>query len=145
MVYFGHIKKDISCLDETKCLLANPNMNKFLMCSEQTKNFFGCYLFFDMNEEVWIRSGSATGEGGFGKRIRAHEKRAQANKNDDNSRFYHLFLHSNSTCSKNPHKNGLFEYLVSYVGGYFTYKSALKTDFSKGYGDEGGVFSYTEK
>ena len=46
---------------------------------------------------------------------------------------------------KNPHKNGLFEYLVPYVGGYFTYESALKADFSKGYGDEGGVFSYTEK
>ena len=32
MIVACHLKEDISCLDESKCLLADPSGNKFLVC-----------------------------------------------------------------------------------------------------------------
>jgi hypothetical protein len=35
MIVASHLKEDILCLDESKCLLANPISNKFLVCSNK--------------------------------------------------------------------------------------------------------------
>ena len=62
----------------------------FVQLLDQTSPLFGCYLHFDTNIGTWIRSGSATGEGGFGKQLGTHEKKANAERNDEDSRFYNL-------------------------------------------------------
>ena len=67
MIVASHLKEDISCLDESKCLLVNPIGNKFLVCSNEELSYLGCYLFHNRNEDAWIQSGSATGVGGIGK------------------------------------------------------------------------------
>ena len=89
LVVACHLKEDISCLDESKCLLADPSGNKFLVCSNEELNQLGCYLYYNCNGGVWIHRGSATGEGGFGKRLKTHIERASSDRNDDDSRFYH--------------------------------------------------------
>jgi len=35
MIVACHLKEDISCIDKSKCLLANPSGNKFLVCSNE--------------------------------------------------------------------------------------------------------------
>ena len=87
MIVACHLKEDISCLDESKCLLADPSGNKFLVCSNEELNQLGSYLHYNRNESVWICSGSATGEGGFGKHLKMHLERAPSDRNDDDSRF----------------------------------------------------------
>jgi hypothetical protein len=91
MIVACHLKEDISSLDESKCLLADPRGNMFLVCSNEERNHLGCYLHYNRNESVWICSGSANGEGGFGKRLKTHLERASSYRNDDDSRFYHSF------------------------------------------------------
>lgn len=143
MVWANHLKKDISCLSQTKCLLAKAGDN-FLCCTNIDATHLGCYLHYNTNEEMWVRSGSATGEGGFAKRLMQHEKRAKDHRNDDESRFYDLFPHSDSNRSSNPHKDGLFEYLTPYIGASFSRDAATPVAFSTDYGD-GGIFFYTEE
>jgi len=140
MVYFNHVMMDIRCLDDSDCLLANPNNDCFVVVSAQTSPLFGCYLHFDNNRGVWIRSGSATGEGGFGKRLGTHEKRAKADRNDDDSRFYRLFPHSDSVRANSRATDGIFEYLTPFIAEYFTMDAASRTDFSNS-----GLFLYTNE
>ena len=100
MMCFGHVKKNIRCLDESECLLAMPveicrssgqqARQPFAVMSEQTNIHFGCYLHHDVNKGAWVRSGSATGDGGFGKRLATHARMARADTNANNSLFYHL-------------------------------------------------------
>jgi hypothetical protein len=50
MIVVSHLKEDILCLDESKCLLANPISNKFLVCSNEELSYHGCYLFHNRNK-----------------------------------------------------------------------------------------------
>jgi hypothetical protein len=121
MIVASHLKEDISCLDESKCLLANPIGNKFLVCSNEELLYLGCYLFHNRNEDAWIRSGSATGEGGIGKRLHTHMERARCDRNDDDSRFYYSYPSKTSARSTSTAKEGYYEHLTAYVGvGFLT-------------------------
>jgi hypothetical protein len=91
MIVASHLKEDILCLDESKCLLANLISNKFLVCSNKELFYHGCYLFHNWNEDAWIRSGSATGKGGIGKQLCTHMEQAKCYRNDGDSQFYHSF------------------------------------------------------
>ncbi len=106
MIVASHLKEDISCLDKSKCLLANPCGNNFLVCSNKELNQLGCYLHCNCNEGVWIRSGSATGEGGFGKYLKTHLERALSDRNDDDSCFYHSFPSKTSARANSCSKEG---------------------------------------
>ena len=101
-------------------------------------------FFFNKNEDVWIRSGKATGDGGIGKRLRTHKQRAKSDRNDDGSRFYHCYLSSTSARSSNSAKDGLFEYLTAYIGASFVGDDSTAAVFAKDY-DEGGIFFYTRE
>ncbi len=52
MIVACHLKEDISCIDESKCLLANLSGNKFLVCSNEELQQLGCYLHYDYNEGI---------------------------------------------------------------------------------------------
>jgi hypothetical protein len=62
--------KDITHLDNSKCLLASPTACQFLLCSNELSSRNGCYLHYDRNDGIWIRSGSATGVGGIAGRLK---------------------------------------------------------------------------
>ena len=41
MVLFGHVKDDISCIDDTGCLLTNPNtFSNYLLCTNNDEGLF---------------------------------------------------------------------------------------------------------
>ena len=103
-------------LDESKCLLADPSGNQFLVCSNEELNQLDCYLRYNRNESIWIRSGSATGEDGFGKRLKTHIESASSDRNDDDSRFYHSFPSKSSARANCYSKEGYFDYLTVYIG-----------------------------
>ncbi|KAL7550652.1 hypothetical protein ACHAWF_013865 [Thalassiosira exigua] len=141
-VYFDHVKKNINikCLGDTDCLLAKPEDNRYLVVSDQTHPLFGAYLHHDTNRDVFVRSGSAMGQGGFGRRLNEHERRAKCHRNDDNSHLYQVMPHSESIRAKSPGIDGLFDDLVPYIAAYFDDSAATRTDFSRG-----GVFMYTDE
>ncbi len=116
MIVASHLKEDISYLDESKCLLVNPNSNKFLVCSNEELFYHGCYLFHNRDEDAWIRSGSATGEGGIGKHLCTHMEGAKCDRNNDDSLFYHPFPSKTSARSNSMAKEGYYEHLTAYVG-----------------------------
>jgi len=143
-VIVQHLKNDISCLDESECLLANPGDNQYLLCANVELTLFGCYLTHCTNKEVFIRSGSAMGDGGFGGRLKQHFNRAKSDRNIDNSRFYQWYPDSESVYAKSNMKDGLYGYLDVFVGIGFSNELVSIDLFSKDY-DDGGVFIYTEE
>jgi hypothetical protein len=60
--------------------------------SAQTKSYLTWYTTsITIKKDVWIQSGSATDEGGFGKPLRNPLERASSDRNKDDSSFYHSF------------------------------------------------------
>jgi hypothetical protein len=98
--------------------LTNQNVSLPIqvVCSNEELNQLGSYLHYNRNESVWICSGSATGEGGFGKRLKKHLERASSDRNDDDSHFYHSSPSKSSARANSYSKEGYFDYLSAYVG-----------------------------
>lgn len=120
MIIADHIVTDISCLDEFCCLLKPPSNNNFLKCSNEELTHVGCYLHYNVNQSVWVRSGSAAGAGGFGQRLEQHIKRAELDTNPDNSQFYDNYPSVKSIRSKSNGKRGAYEHLEAYIGASFS-------------------------
>ena len=108
MIIASHVKEDISCLDESKCLLANPGNNRFLVCSNEELSHLGCYLHYNQKEYIWFISGCSTGEGGFGNCLKTHLERASSDRNNDDSHFYHSFPSKLSERANYFSKEGYF-------------------------------------
>ena len=100
MLPFGQFKVDMSCLDESSCLLPPPSnlsdsstllppSSNFLLVKHSVQNLQGAYLYFDKNNSEYIRSGKVTGRG-FKVRHDEHARKAQANRLlSDGSAFIH--------------------------------------------------------
>ncbi len=140
MIVASHVEEDISCLDESKYLLANPGNNKFLVCLNKELSHLGCYLHYNQNKVIWIQSGSATGKDGFCKHLKTHQERALSDRNNDDSHFYHYFPFKSSEHAKSYSKEGYFEYLTAYVGVGFSAECPPGC-FSK----SGGLLMYTKE
>jgi len=148
MILFKHTKMDISVFGESKCLLAKPTGNSYLLCSNEEGGLVGAYLSYDANEEEWVRAGKATAAGkgnkcgGMKGRWHDHEKRHKAHDNVDDSQYYDLYPSKESIRSKNPMKAGLFENLQQFVAAGFAPNDATAAQFEKDYAS-GGLFFYT--
>ena len=90
MVMFGHVKDNISRLNESKCLLVKLSNNFFLMTNAEA-DLWGCYLLWDTVKYKWIRSGKATGDSGIKRCNKEHKRRAESDENDDNTELYNLY------------------------------------------------------
>jgi len=110
----GHTKSRISCVKEGNSLLS-PNLNKFKPCL-RSPNHEGCYLFFDNNEGVFIRSGKVTGRG-VDKRLDEHKSGAESATAQ--SDFYDLYPSECCTRAGKRGKRGFFEDLVPVFGAGF--------------------------
>lgn len=51
-VYFWYVKSDISCLDDTKGLLAEPL--QFFPIYARNPLYQGCYLYYNRNDKFFI-------------------------------------------------------------------------------------------
>ena len=118
LVFFKHVKKDLSCLDNTKTLLTTSN--NFILVREDNEHHQGCYLHYDKNDQNWMRSGKVTGqnkERGFKVRHEEHFKKAKADHISSNtSRFYIFYPSHESPRSQSKVKLGVFEHLQLFVG-----------------------------
>ena len=156
MVLLDHVKKDISCISHSKCLLAKPNggslvthgsstSSNFLLCTNTEALRQGCYLYYDTNEDEWIRSGKVTGpDRHFLARHLEHTKRAEDDKNIDDSDFYDRYPSLKSRRANSIAVDGNFENLRQFVGAAFSWTGDVKDMFQKDYGN-GGIFGYTKE
>ncbi|KAL7498904.1 hypothetical protein ACHAWT_008594 [Skeletonema menzelii] len=104
MILAGHTKPRIACIKEDGALLF-PDTNKFAPCAMHPKHE-GCYLFYDYNECVFIRSGKVTG-GGVESRLKQHKSAAEAEI--ASSRFYDQYPSEKTVRSEKRDKRGFFE------------------------------------
>ena len=54
MVLFDHVKRDLSYLDEATKILSTPRNH--LLTANVESDLQGAYLYYDLNDERWIRS-----------------------------------------------------------------------------------------
>ena len=79
-------------------------------------NYIGTYLYFDVNDHKWVRSGKSTGAGGFLSRHKQHEKQSTLQKGAS-GKFY-LQYPSNTvihTKSSNKSRREYFENLRQFM------------------------------
>ena len=145
MVLFGHVKKNIACLGELRCLLAKPNGNNFLMATNSEGKLFGGYLVFDTNDDEWVRAGKSTNEDGCAGRWAEHKTKAKSARNDSDCLFYDLFPSKESPRSQGKIE-GLFEDLRQYIAAGFDGAAVAESGiFMKEYREDGGIFFYTKQ
>ena len=89
MVILKQVKQNIQCLDENTTLLDTQSRFKWVGCNinSNVMNCIGAYLYFDVNDHKWVRSGKSTGTGGFLSRHKQHEKQSKWQKGAS-SKFY---------------------------------------------------------
>jgi hypothetical protein len=144
MVHFIHVKKNITCLGELRCLLAKPNTNNFFMASNEEGKLSGCYLGYDTNSDEFIRSGKSTGVKGCVGRWAEHRTKAESDRNDADCDFYDLFPSRKSPRSKGKIE-GIFEDLEQYVAAGFEREAVVESGiFRKDYRD-GGIFFFSKQ
>ncbi len=138
MILAGHIKTRIACVKGDGSLLF-PNENKFAPCQMQPK-YEGCYLFFDSNECVFIRSGKVTG-GGVESRMIQHKKAAEAEI--ASSQFYDQYPSQKTARSEKRDKRGFFEDLLAVFGAGFDPKCDIAGSVGEDVKD-GGILLLAE-
>ena len=142
MVLFDHVKQDLSCLDHNQCLLAEPK--SFLKAtSNQEANMEGCYLYYDNNNDEWIRSGKATGSN-FGKRHQEHKRGSNLSTVESRkSKFYSSYPSKQVHLADHSSRRGYFEKLEMFVGISCCklMKGKLTDDFTR----QRGIFHFDEE
>ena len=86
----------------------------YIKVSEEDVNKHGAYLYYDSNDEKWIRSGKVTGRS-FATRDHEHKKKASAKFLS--SKFYRRYPSQNrhTTSGSTAGRKGNFENLVQYI------------------------------
>ncbi|KAL7552482.1 hypothetical protein ACHAWF_015738 [Thalassiosira exigua] len=111
MVLSNHVKRDLRSLDELSCLLAIDEKN-FLPCSSFPDRQ-GCYLYYDTNRGIFVRSGKVTRRG-FVDRDSEHLKSSKESK--PSSHFYFVYPSEQSDRADSRSKRGAFEHLLQLIG-----------------------------
>ena len=117
MTLYDLVKDDIITLDDNSTLL--KSINNYILVGPDEQNKHGAYLYYDMNDEKWIRSGKTTGKP-FIARHNAHLK--AAGEAVPTSRFYRRYpsKKKESTVHCRAGRKGYFENLSLYVALGFT-------------------------
>jgi hypothetical protein len=138
MILADHTKSRVACVKEGNSLLS-PKENKFKPCKTSPKHE-GCYLFFDSNNGVFIRSGKVTGRG-VDERLSEHKSGAEATTAE--SDFYDLYPSEESARKEKRGKKGFFEDLLPVFGAGFDPNSSIAECVNKDV-KEGGVLLLSE-
>jgi len=118
MVLTDHTKMDLKCLDESSCLLA-INTNSFLPCAAFPDRE-GCYLYFDVNRGMFVRSGKVTRRGVV---VRGDEHHKASKAAHASSHFYFVYPSKESARADKRDKQGFFEHLSQVIRAGFDPKS----------------------
>ena len=136
---FDHVKPDLSCLDHNQCLLATPS--SFLKATSNSEaSMQGCYVYYDKNNEEWIRSGKAVGSN-FKKRHEEHAKEAKlTTAASSKSKFYNSYPSKSVVLPDASAKKGNFENLQMLVG--IGFNKLLKGKLTCDFETQGGIFHF---
>jgi len=131
MILSKHLKLDLKCLGESECLLSR-NSNQFIPCLAFPRRE-GAYLYFDVNRDVFIRSGKVV-RCGFQSR---HDEHLAASKEEkSSSHFYFMYPSKEGKRKEKRDKLGCFEHLTQIIGAGFdpTSKPAMQVvkNYTKG-------------
>ena len=141
MVLFNHIKSDISCLDVNQCLLSCSK--SFLKAtSGRYSGFDGCYLYYDLNNEEWIRSGKTIGRP-FREREAEHKKASLLKSAvSQKTKFYNAYPSKDVLLPDESAKKGEYENLAMLVG--VTYSTLFKGNLIRDIA-QGGIFHFDQE
>ena len=95
---------------------SNTVLSCLISTNSNVMNYIGAYLYFDVNDHKWVRSGKSTGAGEFLSRYKQHKKQSKWQKGAS-SKFY-LQYPSNTvthTKSSNKSRKGYFENLGQFM------------------------------
>jgi hypothetical protein len=110
MLLSNHLKMELKCLGEHACLLA-VNMNRFIP-SGAFSNRKGVYLYFDGNQDVFMRSGKVVRRG---LKEQGKEHLACAKEEKSLLHFYFLYPLMYGKRRDKRDKLGLFEHLTQVI------------------------------
>ena len=132
-------------MTDTSTLLLQPSTNFLLATNAEESKLQGAYLYYDENQQDWIRSGKCTGRS-F---IDRHKEHLRAAKDDsanmNRSRFYTYYPSEKSSRSSGSTKKGIFERLTQYVAaGFDPTCEPTKTLIGKTSTD-GGIWDFSEQ
>ena len=139
MILSEHVKKDIARLNQEDSLLSG-DMSKFHDCS-LVPDHHGAYIYYDTNNEVFIRSGKVTNRG-F--RVRNDEHRLAAKNLTAKSRFYAMYPSKLSERAGVRGTRGIFENLIQVVGAGFVSTSSEAQNLNRDW-KEGGFLILSDK
>jgi len=111
MVLSNHVKMDLKCLDESACLLA-INHNNFLPTTA-IQDGEGCYLYFDLNRGVFVRSGKVTRRGFV---VRGDEHHKASKEAKSSSHFYFVIHPRNQLVLTNETSLAFLNILLCWLG-----------------------------
>jgi hypothetical protein len=119
-VLFGHVKKDVTCCSETSCLLS-ASTSRFVLIVNELGQLEGCYLHWDNEAGVWVRSGKVVGtestKRNFEVRHKEHGAASQLlTLESKSSRFYNSYPASSSEAYSPVLRKGWFSDLSQFVG-----------------------------
>jgi hypothetical protein len=142
MVMFDHIKPDVSCLDQNQTLLNNTS--SFLKATTNREGGLeGCYMYYDMNNHEWIRSGKAVGSN-YKKRHTQHGKSATlSDAESQKSKFYSSYPSRDANLPDTSGKKGEFENLDMFVG--ISFNKLLKFNLLHDVKTGGGIFHFDKE
>ena len=139
MILMGHIKIDLNCLDNNTTLL--KSCDNFEAVNDNHVNKQGAYLYFDTNNNSFIRSGKVTGRE-FMKRHMEHQK--MAGSDQPTSIFYFRYPTMESTLSQSPSRKGYFDNLIQYVAIGFDIDNVEISKKLTTVLEDGGIFTFNE-
>jgi flavin-binding protein dodecin len=129
MIIFNHAVDDLEwcATDPNECLLRNAfsKYTSFIpltgtsatSTTEAAKITEGCYLYFDTENLVWVRSGKVSGGRSFAKRHKEHMKGSQLECDKSRlSKFYTCYPSATATVERSRLRRGHFGDLQMYSG-----------------------------
>jgi hypothetical protein len=108
----GHMKRDLTCLGEDKTLLVSSSIAFNSARRQMMKAREGCYLYYDTNDGIFIRSGKVSGRS-FETRDKEHERAAGQGTD---SLFYRRYPATVLTGQSHRGRKGSFGSLLQLVG-----------------------------
>jgi hypothetical protein len=140
MVLSNHVKLDLTCIGSVGELLGY-NSGRFVRCEDFPERE-GAYLYYDRNDECFIRSGKVTRRG-FSTRDNEHRK-ASASANSSKSHFYFLYPSKTSPRNGATGTKGSFENLVQLIAAGFERESTAAAKLDRDW-KEGGLLILSDE
>lgn len=140
MVLYDHVKEDIQCLDNTTTLL--KSIKNFVIVGADEVRIQGAYLYYDTNDEKWIRWRKVTRRS-FLDRHKEHKKKAS--QSEATSRFYLRYVSVTKSNDMSYSRREYFDNIKQRVALGLDIDIDNVPNFLTSDGNNGGIFAFTQK